>query len=194
MGFMIFLSVLSSYYILVNTVLANSVLPNVTFNEQNLSLMSEEELEEFINEEIINQFSATLDIFAGGKQFTISTADLNIEVSSDSVLKYGKGSNLIDVLRQTFSLVNGEELPIEITLDVDLVIENLPFEIDSFFSARIEGDEILNCSENKFNVDYIGYMANKVLESCNSNCFEGCQVYHHYSHHHYLSRSFPLYR
>lgn len=145
------LSLISAYYILVNAVLEDKVLPNVSLNGDSLALSDEEEVARYIYVEYLPGINDSLDVFIDDYSFSIPREDLNIEADYSNILDFGKSVNIITVLRQGLTLLNGEEIHPDITIDIMPIIEKLPVE-KSERSAKVLDGNVINCNSGVYDI------------------------------------------
>jgi vancomycin resistance protein YoaR len=140
------------YYIVVNTVFAERILPSVSIAGKQIS---------FANQDELNYFSSTfsdnsqkpLEVYFDDIKFEVPINELKVRISQHEATNYGKGSDITKVITEGLALLGGKEIVLDIFFDSNVIINYFPFKIEpSDKSAFIDGFAIKNCDSNKYNL------------------------------------------
>lgn len=119
------------YYIFVNTVLANSVLPNIRLNSSDISFYNEIELKDKIQTKALSTLPERIDVNFENEELSIGTQDIELAVDTYDLVNYGKGTDLFKVIAEGLNLVSGVEVNVGYTLNVDKFISKLNLDLNS---------------------------------------------------------------
>jgi len=137
------------YYILVNTVLARSVLPNVRLNSSDISLYSKEEISIQVSEQALASFPERINVKFENDELSIGASDINLEVDTYDLVNYGKGSNLFKVIAEGINLIKGVEVNVNYTFDTTAFINKLGLNTDQANISTIIGSKYI-CHKNSY--------------------------------------------
>lgn len=138
------------YFITINTVFKNRVLPGISFYGKDLSFLARGEVDTVMSEYATEKLPSVLGITVDGYRVEIPTSNLDVKLSSDPILNYGKGSNPLKVFYETVKLINGENLHPDYQFDIDPVIRRLPVTLDKNYAAQVHEGRVINCEKEMF--------------------------------------------
>jgi vancomycin resistance protein YoaR len=147
---------LSSYYISINTILSDIVLPNIKINGIGVSFLSKEKLRSKVEAEIMVTIPEKLEVRIGDYYYYVPIAELEPKIDVDNVVEFGKGEDLVKSLAETVTLLRGKNFEPFIDTNPNQIIHNLPFKLSSEDYVRKDGEKVINCEKNQYNfeIDY----------------------------------------
>ncbi len=152
------------YFILVNTVFADRVLPNVKVAKVDASFLDSETAENFVLEEVLNIIPDHLEVIMDGFYFDVPTSELVIDISArEEIINYGKGTDFFSVLSQGLKLLDGEDIELGIVIDTIPLLEAYPFILNSNNPAILQGNEAHNCENREYNLDIDHYKLTQLI-------------------------------
>lgn len=137
------------YYILVNTVMANSVLPNVRINSYDVSFYSEVDLKSKVEYQAIQNLPNRAEIIFEDVNLGVSTDELGIKVDTYSLVNYGKGTDIFKVISDGVNLLKGVNVDVTYSINSDSLLNKLGINISSQNPSYISNNELF-CSKNNF--------------------------------------------
>ncbi len=188
------ISLILGYYVFVNTVLANSILPNVWVNSSDVSFSSEEELREKIQVQALNNLPEKVNIAFENEHLSINTSELGFSVDTYKLVNYGKGGNLLKVLEDGLNIIKGVKVDVDYKIDTNLLLEKLRIVnssnsgiIDSNYVCvkgeypltslqyKLLSDDLINSL--KTSSEYNLYLDNYLVDSFEKKIYAGCSKY-----------------
>ncbi len=164
------ISGVSLYYILINSVFADKVLPNVRVSGQSVSFSNQNELELDLQKKALSELPSILNVDVEGIQYSLPTEKIILGVSTDEVVDYGKGSNILKVLGQGLKLFDGEDLEYDYDINIDLFLQSFPYKLISPNPAAVVGERIVNCGNDEYNIPVDRQkLESKILTSLKDN-------------------------
>jgi vancomycin resistance protein YoaR len=147
---------LASYYISINTILSDIVLPNIKINGIGVSFLSKEKLKSKVEAEIMVTIPEKLEVRIGDYFYYVPIAELEPTIDVDNVVEFGKGEDLVKSLAETVTLLRGKNFEPFIDTNPNQIIHNLPFKLSTEDYVRKEGGRVINCEKNQYNfeIDY----------------------------------------
>lgn len=142
------------YYIAVNTVLHDTILPNIYIGNKNISLKNETSVLGIVTSELNNKLE-NIEGQIDGQQFSIPLSNLNIKIDNQEILNYGKGYDIAKVIREGISLIEGKQLQPGYSVDINDFLSQLPLKLNSRRGAYIQNNKVERCEsgEYKMHVD-----------------------------------------
>lgn len=150
---LIFTPLALSYFILVNTVFAQSVLPNVRIFDRDLSFLSEEETRAVVKAEALKLLPKSINVIFEDKTYTIPSEDLDFDINSYNIVNYGKGPDFFKVLSEAINVFSGIEMNVEYSFNTDSLLSSLGFSKKGPLSY-VENNQF-NCNENNIPLNSI---------------------------------------
>lgn len=145
------------YYIVINTVFAEKILPGVSFAGQQLNFEDQSELNQFITS-LSDNSPQFLDVNFDNINFKVPLKELNINISQHEIENYGKGPDLSKVLTEGLALLGGKEINLDITFDPMAIIRYFPFKTEqSDTAATFDGLTLKNCENDSYNLSFNEY-------------------------------------
>lgn len=150
-AFLIAVSLISGYFILANTVLADKITPAVAVsgigfetkasNPQDISI----ELAEFL---VADGYSE-VDLKFADLQVTVPVTSELIDIASAEELEsYGKGKDISKVVADGAKWLLGDTIEIGVSLDLEYIESYLPFSQSN--AATLTGTKLINCESGKY--------------------------------------------
>lgn len=157
------------YFIIVNTVLADNILPNIKLNSQDVSLLSERDLKAKVSDVALASLPTFLDVEIDGYSYKVATSTLDFKLQGYKVVNYGKGRDFIKVLSEALNAISGK-VDVEVTYDADLdsLLYSSPINFNSSKPSALNGNKY-ECIKDNFSVELNkAYLLNKVNEGIKS--------------------------
>lgn len=145
-GVLVVTSLVFSYFIIVNTILSTSVLPNLKVKNEEASLVN---LGNDIS--VSDEFDNNLAVNFEGTEIKVPIAELGIKISDEKLAEYGKGADILKVVTEGLSLLTSPEVEGVLEFNLDAFLSRLPFQISDSRYAYITDNSIMNCESNSFN-------------------------------------------
>lgn len=140
------------YYILVNTVFAEKIIPNVNYAGKQISFNNQTDLTKFINSFSDNS-DKKLSVQLDDINFEVPINELNIKFEQKEIENYGKGADFFKVFSEGLTILGGKVIDLKVNLDPEIIIKYFPFSTsDSYTSAHFEYDIARNCNSDKYNL------------------------------------------
>jgi vancomycin resistance protein YoaR len=146
---LVFVSLICGYYILVNTVFSERVLPNVAINHSDISFKNEQELVTFVSAQSL---PTHLYVQIENYEYSVPIELLHIKQSPHTVLQYGKGADIKKVLKEGISLIEGKDITIDYEFDITPILNQLPPYIHFVTVQPGDSLKVLNCDNIDSNI------------------------------------------
>lgn len=139
------------YFILVNTILADNVLPNIKINSQDVSLLSESDLETKIFNEAVAGLPEFIEIHIDGYKHKVATSTIELELANYNLVDYGKGKDFLKVISEAVNAVTGQiNVELTFTADVSDVLYNSQLDFKSSIYSKVVNNQF-ECIQNRYN-------------------------------------------
>lgn len=149
--FITFVNLSLLYYILVNTVFRDTILPNISINNFEVGLEKGSDIRGVLGAKDVVDYpkiEGTLD----GVEFFIPVNDLQIQLPIDEAVNYGKGANILQVISEGISTVDGVKLKGDFEYSQARLLKHLPINLQSEFPSQIV-DQTIFCRDDQYNVE-----------------------------------------
>lgn len=151
--FLLFIFILTpiglGYYIFLNTVLANSVLPNLRLNSKDISFYSKDELAAKIEEEALSNLPERATIKFEDSSISLPTKDLNFKVDTYDLVNYGKGNDLFKVIAEGLNLIKGVDVNVSYSFNTDNLFSKLGLNLESLDPSKLT-DQAYVCNKDNY--------------------------------------------
>jgi vancomycin resistance protein YoaR len=138
------------YFIAVNTILADKVLPNIKFGNIDASFLPASEAETLVNN-LYADLPEYLTVKVEDQVSEIKIADLDIQFKDEEIVAYGKGTDLVKVISDGLNLFNGVEFKDMYTMSTNPVIRLAGINITDKDFAYLQNEKLFNCNKSNYN-------------------------------------------
>ena len=111
--FFSFLATSFAYFIAVNTLLEDKVLPNIRIEGQSAALMEIEELNALQKSILNSKLPDQIEFSYLDKTVSIEKNNLVSNVDSDFFIEYGKGNNFLEVIQRGINLIAPQDFSLQ---------------------------------------------------------------------------------
>ena len=157
------------YYILVNTLFARSVLPNVWVQASDVSLLSQEEITQKIQNQALNNLPERFNLSFENEHLSLPTNELGLSVDTYALVNYGKGNDILKVLEEGFKILEGTKVDIEYNLDIPSLFKIL--KINQLDKKSQITDSVFKCISRSYPIESINSktLAKDIIDSIKIN-------------------------
>lgn len=154
--FVLFLTIFAislGYFIFVNTLLADNVLPNIKLDSRDVSMLSQSELQTKIESESISALPKFIKVNIDDYQYEVATSTLDLKLEDYNLMDYGKGRDFLKVISEALHIMTGTvNIELEFSADVNDILFNSPINFTSNTYSKLESNKF-NCIKDKYKFD-----------------------------------------
>jgi hypothetical protein len=139
------------YYILVNAVFRDTVLPNIVFNGHEVGLANRSKVEGVLGSKDVPD-GEFLTVMIGDSTFQVPLVDLKIKFNPDEALEFGRGANPIKVIKDASKSITGVEISQDFEFNPLAILNYSPVDYQSSFASSYDGEKVI-CRKDKYKFD-----------------------------------------